>query len=427
MSSIPEMETQVGKVPTTCGEVIVSRGMAVGVIIPTFNRALLVPHALESILGQTRPANDIIVVNDGSTDGTEKVLQCYADRIHYVWQPNSGKPAALNRAISMLKTDYVWIMDDDDVAAPDALERHLAYLEAHPETDYTYSGVWCFEGSGAPPPPERCVLWQRRAIDHDVFFIRALESFPCNQQTMLVPLSCYRAVGPYDEKQTFAEDYEMILRLARYYRAGFIEKPTIFLRKHSGDRGPVSERHAAAERFGAWRPYDRRIFVSLRNALPLAEYLPRGSQEDALGPLQLRRALLQRACVMARHGLFDEALADLEAAVHRKNDSAPVWSAEERRICGQMLDLEPVLLEGQDAFLERAGRLLRSRAPSLHRAAGAGIGWSGMAELRAGRYRDAARMGARLVRWAGLTGLAGMAVAKLTARSQPIDHPKPDG
>src|SRR5699024_4690505 len=107
---------------------------------------------------------------------------------------------------------YLWVMDDDDVAAPDALERHLDYLSAHPDVDFTYSGVWCFDGDAPPPAAERCHLWQRDAIAHDVFFIRALEEFPCNQQTMLVPLSCYRDVGPYDEEQTFAEDYEMILR-----------------------------------------------------------------------------------------------------------------------------------------------------------------------------------------------------------------------
>lgn len=411
------MEIQAQKTPSA-GERVASREITVGVIIPTYNRASLVTQALESILGQTRPADDIIVVNDGSTDGTEKALQRYAGRIRYVGQSNSGKAASLNRALSMLETDYVWIMDDDDVAACDALERHLAYLAAHPEADYTYSGVWCFDGNGAPPPPERCLLWQRHTIDHDIFFIRALESFPCNQQTMLVPLSCYRAVGPYDEKQTFGQDYEMILRLARHYRAGFIDKPTVFLRHHTGDRGPVQERHAEAERFEAWRPYERRTFLSLRNILPLAEYLPRTSQGEILGPLQLRRALLQRACIMARHGLFNEALTDLGAAVARKDEPEEAWSVEERRISAHMLAVEPILLEGQTAFLEQASQLLRLRAPSLHRAAGVGIVWSGMAELRAGRYRGAARMGARLVRWAGLSGLTGMVAAKLARKTR---------
>lgn len=390
--------------------------VTVGVIIPTYNRASLVIKALDSILGQTRAPDEVIVVNDGSTDATEKALERYADQIRYVHQANSGKSAALNRALSMLDTDYVWIMDDDDLAAPDALERHLHCLEAHPEVDYTYSGVWCFAGDGPLPSIEHCRLWQRDATPHEVFFVRALEGFPCNQQTMLVPLACYRAVGLFDEKQTFAEDYEMILRLARRFRAGLVEKPTIFLRQHTGDRGPALERLAAAARFEAWRPYERRIFASLWESLPLVEYLPRQALTGGLSPPQTRRALLQRACVMARHGLFDKAMNDLEVAVSRSGESMSPWSAEERRICAQMLNVEPIPLEGQRTFLRRASRLLKMHAPILHQAAAAGISWSGTTEMRAGHYRDAARMSVRLVRWAGPAVLAVMAATKLTQK-----------
>jgi hypothetical protein len=385
----------------------------VAVIIPTYNRARLLPQALDSILEQTRRPDDVLVIDDGSSDDTAAVVAGYHEHIRCDHQPNSGKPAALNRGLAGVATDYVWIMDDDDVAAPDALERHLGYLKAHPEVDYTYSGVWCFAGDGPPPPAERCRLWQRQAIDHSVFFIRALEEFPCNQQTMLVPLACYRTVGPYDEKQTFAEDYEMILRLARRYRAGLIDRPTIFLRQHAGDRGPAQERFAAAKRFETWRPYEKRLFESLRDALPLAEYLPRPMATDQFSPAQLRRALLQRACVMARHGLFAPALSDLEAAVSQSG-AAPAWSAEERQICGRMLNVEPVLLAGQGAFLRRASHLLRRHAPVLHQAAGAGLSWSGLAQLRAGSYRDAVRMSARLVHWLGPVSLSGIAATKLT-------------
>lgn len=393
-------------------------GPSVGVIIPTYNRAALVMQAVDSVLNQTHPVSELIVVDDGSTDDTEVVLRRYADRLHYVYQSNAGKPAALNRALSMLDTEYVWILDDDDVAVADALERHLRYLSAHPETDFTYSGVWCFSGT-ALPMLERCHLWQRYGIPHDLFFVRALEEFPCNQQTMLVPLECYRAVGPYDEQQRFGEDYDMILRLARRYRAGCIEQPTIFLRQHGGDRGPAQERFASAQRFDRWRPYEIRLFRHLREELALAEYLPRATLGSTLNQSQIRRALLQRACVMARHGLFEPALDDLGAAVSHASGTLP-WSADERRICGQMVNVEPVVLEGQRAFLRQASRLLRRSAPDLHQAAAAGLTWGGMAELRAGRYLNAARMGARFARWARPRDVFGMVAAKLLPKA-----PKP--
>ena len=390
--------------------------VTVGVIIPTYNRASLVTKTLDSMLGQTRAPDEVIVVNDGSSDSTEAVLQAYAGKIRYVYQSNAGKSAALNLALSMLDTQYVWIMDDDDLAAPDALERHLRFLHAHPEVDYTYGGVWCFSGDDPPPPVASCRLWQRSMIPHEMFLIRALEEFPCNQQTMLVPLACYHAVGPYDERQTFAEDYEMILRLARRFRAGLVQEPTVFLRQHTGDRGPAGERLAAAKRFEAWRPYEQRIFESLWENLPLVEYLPRQASARPLEPRHLRRALLQRACVMARHGVFEKALEDLEAAVAPSGDPVSSWSAEERRICGQMLNVEPILLDGQSSFLRQASRILRLHTPILHQAAAAGIGWSAASELRARRYRGAAQMSARLVRWMGPLGLSRMATIRLTRK-----------
>jgi hypothetical protein len=118
---------------------------------------------------------------------------------------------------------------------------------------------------------------------------------------------------------------------------------------------------------------------------------------------------------MTRHGLFDRAMNDLETAVSQTG-TTPSWLAEERRICRQMLNVDPVLLAGQGAFLRRASQLLRRHAPVLHQAAGAGIGWNGMAQLRAGHYRDAARMSAMLLRWAGPASLTGIAAAKLTQK-----------
>jgi hypothetical protein len=386
----------------------------VAVIIPTYNRAKLLVQALDSILSQTRPPDEVVVVDDGSTDATAEVLHGYGDRIRYLHQANAGKPAALNRAMATLSADYVWIMDDDDVALSDALERHLAYFHAHPEVDFTYSGVYCFKGTEMPPPPAECLLWQRQDIAHTEFFIRAMELFPCNQQTMLVPLACYRAVGPYDEKQTFAEDYEMILRLARSYCAGRIEEPTILLRQHTGARGPAHERQAAAERWNAWRPYERNIFIRLRKSLPLTEYLPRGASAECLTQADTRRALLQRACIMTHHWLFAEALEDLDAATAISEDAA--FTREERLICSRMLSVEPDVLAGQADFVRAVARLLGKRAPSLFESAAAGMSWSLMRELRAGNRAGAAQMGVHLLRLTGPAGLAGIFGKKLTRR-----------
>ncbi len=100
----------------------------VAIIVPTFNRARYLPECLDSLLAQTFPATQIVVVNDGSTDDTAQVVRPYLNRIAYVEKENGGKSTALNLVMRGIQSDYVWIFDDDDVALPDALEIHVAVL-----------------------------------------------------------------------------------------------------------------------------------------------------------------------------------------------------------------------------------------------------------------------------------------------------------
>ena len=105
----------------------------VTIIIPTCNRAHYLGETLDSVLGQTVPPTQVIVVNDGSTNSTLEVLGRYSERIEVIDQENGGRARAVNRAMARVRGEYLWIFDDDDIAVPQNLERHLAVLEAHPE------------------------------------------------------------------------------------------------------------------------------------------------------------------------------------------------------------------------------------------------------------------------------------------------------
>ncbi len=351
------------------------RKRTVTAVIPTFNRADLLAQSLDSVLGQTCPPDEIIVVDDGSTDATPERLSRYGERIRCLHQANRGKAAALNYALGAANGDAIWIMDDDDLALPDALQRHLALLDGDHQADFTYSGVWCFEGESPPPPLEDCLLWQRPDIPRAEFFIRAMELFPANHQTMLVPKACYDAIGGLDESMIYGEDYDVILRLARRFRAGRVAEPTVLLREHHGARGPAAERAHAVERRAKWQLYDKKIFRKLRNALTLDEYLPLGTAEMPLTDAGTRRALLQRGCIMARHGLFDESLKDIFDATTAPRMQARMTSAE-RGIVGRMMDFDDAVLRPQEAFVPAAARLFRRRAPGLLKPAMAGVSWS---------------------------------------------------
>lgn len=391
---------------------------SVAVIVPTYNRAELVTQTLDSLLAQTRPADEIILIDDGSTDSTAEVVADYEDRVRCLRQANTGKSAALNRAMKTVHSTHVWIMDDDDVALPNALANHLALLRSKSEIDFTYSSYCEFEGN-APPDAEtvarlvECPDWGQRN-----FFIRTMLSFPFLMQGMLVPLHCYRRVGGFDETLTFNEDYDMILRLTRYFRGGRLPEPTFYFRLHPGPRGPGREQYTSnKEREVLYRQYNRQVFCALRDELPLDEYLPRtGEATRELDATQRRQALLQRSCVLARHAVFDKAFEDLTVVCDAREAGQP-FTAREQRIFAQMLNVEAWWLRNYPRFSTAIRRFLRTR--NTHAALDAcarGLLWRLDQDIRCRRYRNVLTISIHLRRLLGFRRLVVTCGAGLFAR-----------
>lgn len=108
----------------------------VSVMVAAYNAVRFVARTLESVLTQTMRDLELIVVDDGSTDGTGAIIDAYASRdarIRVEHQPNAGRPKALNRAIAMARGKYIARLDADDIALPDRLEKQAAFLDANPE------------------------------------------------------------------------------------------------------------------------------------------------------------------------------------------------------------------------------------------------------------------------------------------------------
>src|ERR1700687_1956433 len=103
----------------------------VSVVIPTYNRAGLLPAAVASLLAQTMSDLEVIVVDDGSTDDTAAAVQPFLtdSRVRYVTQTNQGRSAARNHGAQLAQADLLGFLDSDDVQLPGALEAHLCVLE----------------------------------------------------------------------------------------------------------------------------------------------------------------------------------------------------------------------------------------------------------------------------------------------------------
>jgi glycosyltransferase involved in cell wall biosynthesis len=113
---------------------------SISVIIPSYQHVATIARCLDSVLSQTLLPNEIIIVNDGSTDNTLEVLKKYGDRIKIINQENQGGQVARNNGFAASSGDFVIFCDADVVMRRDMLEKFSKVLEGHPEASYAYSG-----------------------------------------------------------------------------------------------------------------------------------------------------------------------------------------------------------------------------------------------------------------------------------------------
>jgi len=207
------------------------------IIIPTYNRAKLVQEAIESVLRQTLDDVQVIVVDDGSTDGTGELLRSrYGERVRYFYQENSGRSAARNRGVVASSGRYVLFLDSDDLLLPQALEREVAYLDAHPDIGVVYTdGYFCDEAGRnvariAPARP----IHRPDTILEDLVLSNVI--LACH--SVLVRRTALDAVGPpyFDEALRGTEDEDLWIRLAARGTAfAYLDVPTCQYRVHGSN------------------------------------------------------------------------------------------------------------------------------------------------------------------------------------------------
>lgn len=301
------------------------------VIVPTFNRAGYIDECLRSLLAQTRPPDEIFVVDDGSTDDTAERVAAYRDRVRYVFTPNGGKSCALNLALDSVVADRYWLFDDDDVALPDALARLGEALDCDPGADFAYSGqiIGVRDAQGALQHGSTAIPYA--GTPRQVFH-QALTQFPFRLQGALIGRQCFDMAGRFDPRFLRSQDYEFTLRLLQHCRGVRLEGPTFVWRVHEGPRGPRIGLHAGAQRVKVWMQFDGLIGRELRQRLLLDDFVPdEGATRPPTGGAR-RLALLNRMAVMASKGLVEEMVADLRDASETSQDPPEQITAVERAV-----------------------------------------------------------------------------------------------
>jgi glycosyltransferase involved in cell wall biosynthesis len=179
----------------------------ISAVVPVYNGQGYIGEAVEAILSQTRPPGEVIVVDDGSTDGTREELKRFEGEVRVITQTNRGVAGALNRCFEEATGMWVAKCDADDVWEPEKLQRQAEMLKDHPQVDIAVAGASFFglrEGSRAP--------YQGEGILDPKELKRRLykANFICSSATV-VRQALHRAVGPFDGGLA-CEDYDFWLR-----------------------------------------------------------------------------------------------------------------------------------------------------------------------------------------------------------------------
>lgn len=373
--------------------------ITVSVVLSTYNRARYLPDALDSLLDQTRPPDEIIVVNDGSTDNTNDVAARYHGRVRYFRQRNCGKSVALNYAIPLAQGSHICIFDDDDVALPDAIQSHVDALECHPEAAFSYSTNYVFAGNGDIWDRSKWKLRRLPPGTNQEFFLRQAMKMTTTLQGMLIPKLCFQRVGCFDVRLLRCQDLDMLLRLARNFVALDLQKPTFVLRDHDGPRGPVREPHAEAQRTVVWLRHERTILREMRDRYPLSAYLPHvpGTEIQAMSAAQSGQALLQRGAMMLQKGLMHEALSDIQAGLTML-DETEQNEARLKSILSDAFDVDMWKLSKPYDFTRRVTHCLdRDKLIALRPAVSRGLYWALTRSIHRHRWHDALRSAVMLM------------------------------
>lgn len=202
----------------------------VSIIIPTRNRAHFLPRALDSIYAQTYPNFEILVVDDGSTDQTGRVVEAYDARLRYFLQRHQGVSAARNRALAEARGEYVAFLDDDDMFMPQKLEKQVAYLDEHPDTHWVYSGFQLVDQYNAPLPDGAIIPQVERVGLHEIAcFIFMIPS------SLMARAEVLRQVGGFPEGVRISEDYHVWAKLAAIGGGGVVPDILTMFRIHKGN------------------------------------------------------------------------------------------------------------------------------------------------------------------------------------------------
>ena len=213
----------------------------ISVIIPVYNRSSFIKRAIDSVLKQSLKNFELIVVDDGSSDDTPKILKRYKDSIKIITIKNSGVSTARNVGIKASSYEWICFLDSDDIWHEDKLKMQLNFHKLHPKILFSHTNEkWIRDNKEIKQKAihKKPSGW---CFEENLLFCKIAPS------TAMVHKSLFEKVGLFDESLEVCEDYDLWLRILREYEVGLVED--VLTTKYAGHDDQLSTKHHSMDKF----------------------------------------------------------------------------------------------------------------------------------------------------------------------------------
>ena len=263
--------------------------MRISVVIPSYNRRPTLARALQSVFDQTSAVDEVILVDDGSTDGSSDMVDRQFPRVKILRQPNRGVSAARNRGIGAAQFEWIALLDSDDSWMPQKIERVRKTRRQQPGYVLYHSDeIWIRRGIRVNPK-------HKHRKSGGWIFENCLPLCAISPSASVISKTALQSVGMFDENLPACEDYDLWLRLCHQYPVNYIDEALIT--KYGGHRDQLSRQHPAMDRFRI-----RALYQLLKTATLRPEYY-RAAEATLLSKLDI---LIKGAVKHRNQALIDE-------------------------------------------------------------------------------------------------------------------------
>ncbi len=207
--------------------------MKISVIIPTYNRKKTLARAIQSVINQSLSPFEILIIDDGSNDGTEEWVKENFQNIKYIYQNNHGVSSARNIGIENAYGDWVAFLDSDDEWLPNKLYEQVKAIDSNPEMKFFHTNeIWIRNGV-------RVNQMKKHKKYGGYIFEKCLDICRVSPSSVLIQKEVFDNIGIFDESLRVCEDYDLWLRITSKYPVVFLDKPLIY--KYGGHADQLSK------------------------------------------------------------------------------------------------------------------------------------------------------------------------------------------